>query len=65
MFELINKGKTAGFGTAFAVMKDGIKVGMAYRAESGKRRGMYQYGSLRDGGFTGSRARLMQHLASV
>lgn len=60
MITFINKGKSANFGTVFYVMRNDEKVGVAYRAESGKRRGIYSFGN-----FTGSRARLAAHVETL
>jgi hypothetical protein len=60
MITLKNMGKAVNLGTAFAVFRDGVKLGTAYRAESGDRRGNYSFGE-----FNGSRARLLAHVEAI
>lgn len=43
MVKLINIGKAANLGTAFAVMESGKRLGTAYRQDSGDKRGMYSF----------------------
>jgi hypothetical protein len=63
MVKLENTGKSL-HGTAFAIKRDGEKVGTAYRIESGKHRGLYTFGTGSDT-FTGSRARLIAHVEAL